>query len=99
MTLLTKEILAEIGIFGIPLPRCLLIPMIPTLPETDLLNIQMSVMEMLSDDPEISKLVASYWILGFEIKAFNVQKQVWDLLDPDDDLELPPRASIQVMCK
>jgi len=93
---LTKEILAEIGILGIPLPRCLLIPMIPTLPETDLLNIQMSVMEMLSDDPEISKLVASYWNLGFEIKAFNVQKQVWDLLDPDDDLELPPRASIQV---
>ena len=97
MTVVTKEILAEIGVMGTPLPRCLVIPMMAALPETtDLLNIQMEVMEMLTEDPEIAKIVANQWNLGFEIKAFNVQKQVWDLLDPDDNLEIPHRASIQV---
>ena len=96
MSTLTKEVLAEIGLSGLSLPRCLVIPMIPLIPETDLLNIQMLVMDMLSEDPEISKITAKQWNLGFEIKAFNVQNNVWDLLDPDNDLEIPHRASIQV---
>ena len=97
MTVITKEILAEIGVMGTPLPRSLVIPMMAAVPETtDLLNIQMEVMEMLTEDPEIAKIVANQWNLGFEIKAFNVQKQVWDLLDPDDNLEIPHGASIQV---
>ena len=94
---MTKEILAEIGVMGTQLPRSLVIPMIAAVAEsTDLLNILMEVMEMLTEDPEIAKIVANQWNLGFEIKAFNVQKQVWDLLDPDDTLEIPHGASIQV---
>ena len=95
MTVKTKEILAELGVLGTPLPRSLVIPVVAA--ETDLLNIQMEVMDMLTEDPEAAKIVANHWNLGFEIRAFNVQKQVWDLLDPDDNLEIPPGASIQVM--
>ena len=96
MTILMKEILADIGVLGTCLPRCLSIPLITSPMETDLLNIQMTVMAMLTEDAEIAKIVANNWNLGFEIKAFNVQKQVWDLLDPDDDLEIPKGARIQV---
>ena len=91
-----KEILADIGVLGTCLPRCLSIPLITSPMETDLLNIQMTVMAMLTEDAEISKIVANNWNLGFEIKAFNVQQQVWDLIDPDDDLEIPKGARIQV---
>lgn len=97
MSGLTKEILAELGVLGVSVPRCIVIPSVANYPETDLLNIQMNVMDMLVDDHEISKIVSNCWSLAVDIKAFNVQKQCWDLLDLDNDLELPHRASIQVI--
>ena len=97
MSGLTKEILAELGVLGVSVPRCIVIPSVANYPETDLLNIQMNVMDMLVDDHEISKIVSNCWSLAVDIKAFNVQKQCWDLLDLEDDLELPHRASIQVI--
>ena len=92
-----KEILAELGVLGVSIPRCLVIPVLANFPETDILNIQMNVMDMLVDDLEISKLVANCWNLAVDIKAFNVQKQCWDQLDLESDLELPHRASVQVI--
>ena len=97
MSGLTKEILAELGVLGVSVPRCIIIPSVSTYPETDLLNVQMNVMDMLVDDHEIAKLVSNCWCLGVDIKAFNVQKQCWDLLDLENDLELPHRASLQVI--
>ena len=100
MAILTKEVIADIVLLGgVSLPRCLTIPVLTmsSSPEmTDLLNIQMVVMTMLDEDTEMAKVVSSYWNLGVEIKAFNVQRQVWDLLDLEDNLEIPHRASIQV---
>eukprot|EP00092_Neocalanus_flemingeri_P023556 GFUD01025544.1.p1 GENE.GFUD01025544.1~~GFUD01025544.1.p1 ORF type:complete len:1276 (+),score=369.77 GFUD01025544.1:68-3895(+) len=95
----TKEILAELGLFGLTLPRYLHIPMMTSPPATDLLNIQFTVMDMLVDDPEIASVVANHWNLTFEIRAFNVQNQVWDLLELDGNIELPARASIQIKIK
>ena len=92
----TKEILAEIGVMGVKMPRNLTIPMMASQSETDLLNIQMTVMDMLNEDLEIANIVSNSWNLGVEIKAFNVQRQVWDLLDLENDLELPGGARIRV---
>jgi len=99
MSEVTKEILAELGLFGQTLPRHLHIPKMTSPPATDLLNIQFTVMDMLVDDPEISAVVANHWNLALEIRAFNVQKQVWDILELDANIELPSRASIQVIVK
>jgi len=96
---MTKEILAELGVFGLTLPRNLNIPKMTVPPASDLLNIQFTVMEMLVDDPEIAPVVANYWNLGLEIRAFNVQNQVWDILELDTDIELPARASIQIIVR
>jgi len=97
MAEVTKEILAELGLFGMTLPRNLHIPKLTAPPATDLLNIQFTVMDMLVDDPEIAPVVANCWNLGMEIRAFNVQNQVWDILELDANIELPARASIQVI--
>lgn len=99
MSEMTKEILAELGLFGLTLPRYLHIPMMTSPPATDLLNIQFTVMDMLVDDPEIAAVVANHWNLALEIRAYNVQKQVWDILELDANIELPARASIQVIVK
>jgi len=99
MAEVTKEILAELGVFGLTLPRNLNIPKMTVPPASDLLNIQFTVMEMLVDDPEIAPVVANHWNLGLEIRAFNVQNQVWDVLELDTDIELPARASIQIIVR
>ena len=94
MTVKTKEILAELGVLGTPLPRSLVIPVVAA--ETDLLNIQMVVMTMLTEDTEIAEIVSNQWTLGVEIRAYNVKSRVWDLLDLEDKLDVPDGATIQV---
>lgn len=96
----TKKVNANIGLLGqVGLPRCLTIPVLTmsSSPEmTDLLNIQMVVLTMLTEDTEIATIVSSHINLGVEVRAFNVQSRVWDLLDLEDNLEIPDGASIQV---
>ena len=78
-----KQIVSEICLQGLTLPRLLKIPEPANAPETDILNIQFSVLDLLAMDTEIQPLTNNLWNLGFDISAFNTQKQAWDVLEVD----------------
>jgi len=95
---MAKEILVEVGVLGAGwLSRSLLIPAKAAPPQTDILNIQFIVMELLVEDPELARLVENHWNLALHINAFNVQNQKWDRLELTDEIEIPARASIKVI--
>ena len=72
----TKRIVTEIGLEGFTLPRLLRIPESATLPDTDITNIQFSVLDLLAMDPEMLPLTAGLWNLAIDVSAFNTQLQV-----------------------
>lgn len=95
---MAKEILVEVGVLGAGwLSRSLLIPVKAAPPQTDILNIQFIVMELLVEDPELARLVENHWNLALHINAFNVQNQKWDRLELTDEIEIPARASLKVI--
>ena len=94
-----KQIVSEICLQGLTLPRLLKIPEPANAPETDILNIQFSVLDLLAMDSEIQHLTNNLWNLGFDISAFNTQKQAWDVLGVDTQVYLPEGARVKITLK
>ena len=94
-----KQIVSEICLQGLTLPRLLKIPEPANAPETDILNIQFSVLDLLAMDTEIQPLTNNLWNLGFDILAFNTQKQAWDVLEVDTPVYLPEGARVKITLK
>ena len=94
-----KQIVSEICLQGLTLPRLLKIPEPANAPETDILNIQFSVLDLLAMDSEIQPLTTNLWNLGFDISAFNTQKQAWDVLGVDTQVYLPEGARVKITLK
>ena len=84
-----KQIVSEICLQDFTLPRLLKIPEPATSPETDVTNIQLAVLDLLSVDSELQALTSSLMNLGLDISAFNTQKRVWDILSVDSQVNLP----------
>ena len=95
----SKQIVSEICLQGLTLPRLLKIPEPANAPETDILNIQFSVLDLLAIDSEIHPLTNNLWNLGFDISAFNTQKQAWDVLGVDTQVYLPEGARVKITLK
>ena len=83
-----KQIVSEICIQEFTLPRLLKIPERAALPETDVTNLQLAVLDLLTVDSELQALTSSLMNLGLDISAFNTQKRVWDVLSVDSQVNL-----------
>ena len=83
-----KQIVSEICLQDFTLPRLLKIPERATLPETDVTNLQLAVLDLLTVDSELQALTSSLMNLGLDISAFNTQKRVWDVLSVDSQVNL-----------
>ena len=84
----SKQIVSEICLQDFTLRRLLKIPEPAAPPETDVANIQLAVLDLLSVDSELQALTSSLINLGLDISAFNTQKSVWDILSVDSQVNL-----------
>ena len=84
----SKQIVSEICLQDFTLRRLLKIPEPAAPPETDVANIQLAVLDLLSVDSELQALTSSLINLGLDISAFNTQKRVWDILSVDSQVNL-----------
>ena len=83
-----KQIVSEICLQDFTLPRLLKIPEPAAPPETDVTNLQLAVLDLLTVDSELKALTSSLMNLGLDISAFNTQKRVWDVLSVDSQVNL-----------
>ena len=92
-----KQIVSEICLQDFTLPRLLKIPERATPPETDVTNLQLAVLDLLTVDSELQALTSSLMNLGLDISAFNTQKRVWDVLSVDSQVNLPYSCHISCL--
>jgi len=99
MTVLMKEIVAVIVLPSIrdELKRMICIPDPCCDGDTDVLNIQFAVMEMLTEDAELSPVFRNTLTIELQLKVLNSASGSWQDISPETKVDIPDKTCVKIV--